>query len=300
MGQQNRAILTTELSQRITACTFSKDDLRTLCEMLQESSYAAAEEEITNYTPLDRPPEQIFADRESLRLGFELKVTVRGTDDKVLFGTIPVVFSSPRFPDKVKTLHINSELDLRNLYDWSPRNRFELLLDFTKPELFNLSLSPSISTPNASHIFVTGLNSDWVSGVYRKVTDFIKEKRTRRRFFHRHSVYDLLLFLVGIPFAFWIVYKLSSLINSIFGGFSVFVQNGAYVCLFFLMLNLFKILFDYARWIFPIVEYKSSADNARKHRYILGCLIIAIFGNFLYDLFKIAVKALFGIISTIF
>ena len=288
MGQQNRAILTTELSQQITACAFSKDDLRILCEILQESSRAAAEEEIANYTPLDRPMEQVLADREVLRLGFELQVTVRGTDDKVLFGTIPAVFSSPRFPDKVKTLYINSELDLKNSHDWSPRNRFELLLDFTKPELFNLSLPPSISTPNASKIFVTGLNSDWVSGVYRKVTDFIKEKRTRRGFFHRHSVYDLLLLLAGFPFAFWMAYKSSGLINRMFGGLSVFVQNGAYVCLFFLMLNVFKILFDYARWIFPIVEYKSSTNTVRKHRYILGCLVIAVFGNFLYDLLKIA------------
>ena len=287
MDQQNQAILKTELSQQITACAFLKEDLKTLCEILQESSYAAAEEEVTNYTPLDRSPEQILADREVLRLGFELQVTVRGTDDKVLFGTIPAVFSSPRFPDKVKTLYINSELDLKNLHNWSPRNRFELLLDFTKPELFNLSLSPSISTPNASNIFVTGLNSDWVSGVYRKVTDFIQEKRTRRGSFHRHSIYDLLLLLVGLPFAFWMAYKLSGLIDSMFGGFSVFVQNGAYVCLFFLMLNLFRILFAYARWIFPVVEYRSSTDNARKHRYILGGLIIAIFGNFLYDLLKI-------------
>ena len=290
MEQQNQAILTTELSQEITACTFSKDDLKALCEILQESSYAAAEEEITNYTPLDRPPEQILADRKSLRLGFELKVTVRGTDDKVLFGTIPDVFNSPRFPNKVKTLYINSESDLINLHNWSPRNRFELLLDFTKPELFNLSLSPSISTPNVSNILVTGLNSDWVSGVYRKVTDFIKEKRTRRGFFHRHSVYDLLLFLVGLPFAFWMAYKLSGVINNTFGGFSVFVQNGAYVCLFFLMLHLFRALFNYARWTFPIMEYRGSTDVARKHRYILGVLVVGgltgVFGNSLYDLLK--------------
>ena len=292
MGQQNRAILTTELSQQITACTFSKDDLKTLCEILQESSYAAAEEEITNYTPLDRPAEQILTDRESLRSGFELKVTVRGIDDKVLFGTISAVFSSPRFPDKVKTLYINSELDLKDLYNWSPRNRFELLLDFTKPELFNLSLSPSISTPNASKISVTGLNSDWVSGVYRKVTDFIKEKKTFRRFFHRHSVYDLLLLSVGFPFSFWVAYKLSGLINTTFGGFSVFVQNGAYVCLFFLVLHLFNILFDYARWIFPIVEYKEAKDTAQKHRMFLYALLFAVFGNFLYDVIKIVLAFL--------
>ena len=197
------------------------------------------------------------------------------------------MFNSPRFPDKVKTLYINSELDLKDLYNWSPRNRFELLLDFTKSELFNLSLSPSISTPNASKISVIGLNSDWVSGVYRKVTDFIKEKKTRRRFFHRHSVYDLLILSVGFPFSFWVVYKLSELINATFGGFSIFVQNGAYVCLFALMLHLFKILFDYARWIFPTVEYKEVKDTAQKHRIFLYALLLAVFGNFLYDVIKI-------------
>ena len=222
--------------------------------------------------------------------GFELKVTVQGIDDQRIYGTISDVFNSPRFPAKVKSLYIDSELDLRNLYNWSPRNRFELLLDFTKPALFNLSLSPSVSTPNASNILVTGLNSDWVSGVYRKVTDFIKERKTRRRFLHRHSVYDLLLFLVGIPFAFWMAYKLAGVIDSVFGKFSVFVQNGAYVFLFFLMLHVFRILFHYARWVFPIVEYKGSKDAARKHRYILWTLVgggfIGVFGNYLYALLK--------------
>lgn len=290
MEQQNRAILTTELSQQITACTFTKEDLKTLCETLQESSHVAAEEEITNYIPIDRSPEQIRADRDLLRSGFELKVTIRGADDESVYGTIPSVFNSPRFPSKVKSLYINSEMDLRNLYNWFPRNRFELLLDFTKPELFNLSLSPSVSTPNASNILVTGLNSDWVSGVYRKVMDFIKERKTRRRLLHKHSVYDLLLFLVGIPFAFWMAYRSSKMIDSVFGEFSVFVQNGAYVCLFFLMLHVFKVLFNYARWIFPIVEYRGSKDAARKHRYILGILVVGgltgVFGNSLYALLK--------------
>ena len=288
MEQQNQAILTRELSQPIAACVFSKDDLKNLCEVLQEWSFKASDEEIKHYSPLNRTPEQFSADITALKSGFELKVTVQGIDDERIYGTISDVFNSPRFPDQVKTLYINSESDLRNLYNWFPRNRFELLLDFTKPELFNLSLLSSRATPNASNINVSGLDSTWVSGVYGEIANFIEKNRTRRGFFHRHSIYDLFLLLIGLPFAFWMAYKLSGPINSIFGGFSVFVQNGAYVCLFFLMLHLFKILFDYARWIFPIVDYKSSADNAGKHRYILGGLIIAIFGNFLYDLFKFA------------
>ncbi len=286
MEQQSQAILTTELSEQIAACTFSKADLQSICEKLQESSYEAAEEEISHYMPLDRPPEQILADRETLRLGFELQVAVRGVGDKQVVGTIPVVFNSPRFPEKVKSLYIDSALNLKNLYNWSPRNHFELILDFTKPELFNLSLSPSASTPNDSNILVSGRNETWVNGVYHAVMEFVKNRKTRRRFLHKRGIYDLLAIFIGFPFAFWIAFKLSGWINTLFGGFSVFVRNGAYVFLFLVSLNLFKALFDYARWTFPILEYKGTTDTARKHRYILGMLALAVFGNFLYDVIK--------------
>ena len=286
MEQQNQAILTTELSEQITACAFSKADLQALCEKLQDSSYEAADEEISHYNPIDRSPEQILADKESLRLGFESQVAVRGIDDKVVDGTIPVVFNSPRFPDKVKSLYINSELDLRNLYNWFPRNRFELLLDFAKPG-FNLSLSPSGSTPNASKILVSGRNETWVNGVYHAVMEFVKNRKTRRKFFHRHSVYDLLLACVSLPFAFSIAAKLSGAINSLFGQHSGILKSAAYVYVFYVLLLLFRILFDYARWIFPIVEYKESTDRAQKHRAILAAIVLGVLGNFIYDVFKI-------------
>lgn len=214
-------------------------------------------------------------------------MTVRGSDDETVFGMIPVVFNSPRFPDKVKSLYINSELDLRNLYNWFPRNRFELFLDFTKPELFNLSLSPSSSTPNASNILVSGRNETWVNGVYHAVMEFVKNRKTRRKFFHRHSIYDLLLVFGGFPFAFSIASKLSGLINSLFGEHSGILKSAAYVYVFYISLLLFRILFDYARWIFPIVEYKKSTDTAQKHRAILATLVIAVLANFIYDVVKI-------------
>ncbi len=286
MIEQPRVIATTQLSQWIGACAFSKDDLETLCEMLQESSYAAADEEIRYYTPLDRSPEQIRADRETLKLGFELQVTVRGIDDKELFGTISAVFNSPSFPEKVKTLYIDSKLYLKNFHNWSPRNSFELLLDFTKSEILDLSLLPSVSTPNASNVLVTGLNSDWVSGVYRKVTNFVQVRGTRRGFLHWHGIYDLLLFLIGFPLAFWSVYKLSATIDNLFSGLSVFVQNGAYVFLFFIFLQIFRLLFNYAKWVFPTVEYKGQTETASKHRYILSGLIITVVGGLIYDLVK--------------
>ncbi|RKU26975.1 hypothetical protein C6495_16615 [Candidatus Poribacteria bacterium] len=287
MEQQNQATLWEELSQKIAACAFSKADLRTLCEMLQEASSDAAEEEISHYEPRERPPEQIREEKELLRKGFELKVAVRGIDGETVFGNIPVVFDSPSFPEDVQSLHINSELDLRNLYNWTPRNRFELLLDFTKPELFNLSLLLSEPMPNKSHILVTGLNSLWVHGVYGQVVNFIAKKRTRRRFLHRQSPYRLLLLCGGFPFAFSIAAKLSGIMNTLFGELSGLLHSAAQVYVFFIALNLFRILFDYARWIFPLVEYQDLTGTALKHRVVLGGLILGVLGNFIHDLLKI-------------
>ena len=180
MEQQNQAILTTELSEQIAACAFSKTDLKALCERLQEWGNKASEEEIKHYNPFDRTPEQIVADINSLKEVFTIKVSVQGVDNESVYGTIPAVFNYPHFPDKVKSLYINSESELRNRNNWMPRNHFELLLDFKKPELFNFSLSPSGSPLNASKITVSGLDSTWVNGVNSEVTNFIKKKESRR------------------------------------------------------------------------------------------------------------------------
>ncbi len=285
MEQQNQAILKTELSEQITACAFSKADLQALCERLQEWGDKALEEEINYYKPLNRTQEQFRADTASLREEFKIKVTVQGIDDERIYGTIPAVFNSPRFPDQVKSLYINTQQKLKKLYNWYPRNSFALSLDFTKSELFNLLLSPLRST--LSNIRVSGLDAAWVNGVYSEVTNFIKRKKTHRRFLYRHGIYDWLMPLGGFPFAFSIAYKLSGLINNLFDEHSGVLKSAAYVYVFYFSLFLFRLLFDYARWIFPIVEYKGSIGTARKHRAILGVLVLGVLGNLLYDVFKI-------------
>lgn len=104
MEQQNQAILTTKLSEQISACAFSKADLQALCERLQEWSDKASEEEISHYSPLDLTPEQRSANIASLREGFKINVTVQGIDDERIYGTILATFNSPHFPDQVTSL----------------------------------------------------------------------------------------------------------------------------------------------------------------------------------------------------
>ena len=102
MEQQDQAILTKSLSQPIDACALSKADLQNLCERLQQWNFKAFEEEIKDDNFLNRVPEPLSEDMASLKSEFELKVAVHGVDGVTVFGTIPAVFDSPRFPDKVK------------------------------------------------------------------------------------------------------------------------------------------------------------------------------------------------------
>ena len=51
MEQQNQAILTRNLSQPIAACVFFKDDLKNLCDILQEWCSKASDEEILLLIP---------------------------------------------------------------------------------------------------------------------------------------------------------------------------------------------------------------------------------------------------------
>ena len=90
---------------------------------------------------------------------------VSSIDGQELYGGIDEIFNSPNFPDQIKSIYVNSEIPLRQCYNYYPRNSLELFLDFSKLGLFNLSLLPSQETPNASNLAVQCYDSTWVHGV---------------------------------------------------------------------------------------------------------------------------------------
>jgi hypothetical protein len=104
---------------------------------------------------------------------------------------------------------------------------------------------------------------------------------------HRHSIYDFLVWGLGLPFGFWMSYRFSGILTKIVGGFSSFVLNGSYVYVFFASLVIFRLLFHYARWVWPLVEHKSSKNKAIKHQIVLGTITLGLLTTFIVDLIKI-------------
>lgn len=276
----------TRLTQKIRAYSFDKAELRHLCKILDERVRGAADDEIAHFPQLQQSDEVFAENKGLLRKGFQLTVTATGDDGQQLSGTVESVFESPNFPESLVSLYVNSETALRAWYNYAPRSSLELYLDFSKNDLLDLSPAPSEATPNESRLTVQGLDTTWANGVYSETLALLKKRSTSFSFIHKTNIYDMLLWFVGIPFGFWLAWKLSGPIESSFLQASRFFTNAIYVFVFLVGLLLLRLVFHYGRWVLPLVEYRSPVNRAIRHRITLSVLALAVFGSFLYDAVK--------------
>lgn len=284
---EQKPLVRNRLTSKISSFSVTKEDLYKLFQILQERSHAAGNIEVSNYKKMDQSDEDYEKDKKNLKEGFDLKLAIVSADGKELSGNFKDIFDSPNFPDQIKSIYVNSEAPLKVRYNYYPANSFQLFLDFSKPDLFNLSFMPSQATPNESNIEVQGFDPTWSHGVFSEFDNFVKSHPSKMTWLHRHSIYDLLVWGLGLPFGFWMSYRFSCILTKIFGGFSSFVLNGSYIYVFLASLMIFRLLFHYARWVWPLVEHKSSNNKAIKHQVVLGAITLGLFINFIVDLIKI-------------
>lgn len=284
---EQKPLVRNRLTIKISSFSVTKEDIYNLFQILQERNHAAGDIEVSNFKKMDQSDEDYEKNKKTIKEGFNLKTTIVSADGKELWGNFKDIFESPNFPDQIKSIYVNSEIPLKAGYNYSPANSFELFIDFSKPDLFNLSFLPSQATPNESNIAVQGFDATWTHGVFSEFNNFVKGCPSKMTWLHRHSVYDLLVWALGLPFGFWMSYKFSGILTKIFGGFSSFVLNGSYVYVFLASLILFRLFFHYARWVWPLVEHKSSKNRAIKHQIVLGAIVVGILITFIVDLIKI-------------
>lgn len=284
-GQQDVSIKN-RLSQKISSLSLDKNELKKLCEILQERFNGAADLEIKAFARGNQTDEEFENNKKTLQECFELKVTISGTNGEELYGATEDVFNSPNFPDDIETFYVNSETILRAVHNYYPRNSFNVFLQFSKPKILDFSFMPSQSTPNESKIEVQGYDATWTNGVFNEITNYFQRRSTSLSIVHNHSIYDVLLWVLGFPFAFWVSFKASSSIETIFSNFNPFVKNAVYLYIFIATLFGFRILFHYLRWVCPLVEYRSPKNKILIHRAVLATLFIGVFGAFIHDVIK--------------
>jgi hypothetical protein len=164
-----------------------------------------------------------------------------------------------------------------------PGARFNLNFDFTKPPLFEVHTPLSAPTANMTNLHVQGNRSAWIAGVQAAVEDVLKERKTQRQWLHRAFMYDLGLFLLGFPFAFYFCWKISGFIDRFFGPMGGFMHGAAYFYSAILILVLYRGLFGYAKWAFPVAELTDNKDVAIRHRVVLGSIVVSLIGRVVWE-----------------
>ncbi len=282
--EKNSTVLKASLNQPVTGCSLNKDDLEKISKILQERATTALKYELEKINGFEVEESKKEAAKKDAEGAFILRYTIKGDKGQELYGLFDEVFESPNFPDRIITFYVNSATTLKALYNYTPNNSFTVLLDFSKPEIFDLSLLPSNPTPNNSFFEVEGYDVTWANGVYTEIEQFLTDRKQSLNILHKHSVYDLLLWVLGYPVAFWGCYKASAIVESIFSSFSPFLKSALYLYVGIFCLICVRVLFHYARWVYPKLEYKSTLNKNLKHQLLLGAVSLSLITTFIADI----------------
>lgn len=291
MNEHNQVNLHFHQSKQIRSYSTDKAELRNLLEILQERAYAAYDIEVRHLYKIEQQNEGGLQEaKEDLREGFRLFITLSGADGTKLIGNIEEIFDSPNFPEDVKDIYFDTGTLLQNRHNYYPRNRIVLVIDFARPPVLNFSILPSLATDNESSITVNGKDVTWVNGVFQEILSHVSHHPSTLPWLHRHSVYDLLVWVFGLPLAFWICSKISHSIENNLHMYSPFLRSALYVYIFMLSLNLLRVAFHYARWIWPLTEFRCSRNRSLKHKAVFFAICTGIASTIICDFIKLLVE----------
>ena len=78
MNKNADIIIRNEQSMKVSSLTLDKEELLAFCRVLQERVRAAGDIEVANYQKGELPDEQYQFNVNTLRSGFEIRVTIAG------------------------------------------------------------------------------------------------------------------------------------------------------------------------------------------------------------------------------
>jgi len=281
MPEENKIIISNSRSSPIHSCILDKEDLKKLCETLEKKCAEALKIEIDKFKRPDNMEEEDYQKiKENIKNNLKLSVMVIGKKDKHMIGENYSIFDNTDFPEDLSIVNFGNSFRYKWIFGYEPKNIFQIVIDFSKVQILS-SVDPSQSTVNNSNITVRGSDETWVSGVYGNVSSFFEGKKTNRDWLHKRFVYLLFLFIFVFPITFRIIYRTDNFLKLLNTNIPSVLSIAIYVYIFFLALTVFRILFNYFRWVFPLIEFKTKAGTKMaKHRgvfyFIVGSIAIAI------------------------
>lgn len=247
---------------------FSLSGIRGLFADLTEIVKEQGEIEISQTKKRDdQTDEEFVAFVESARTdAFKILATIRYENGSLTHTSDPEDVKIDESGPFIKSIYVSNRTPYRQFVGNDPFHMFELFLDFEQPRLFDAAVIISSPTANGTNLKLNGKRPGWHSAIEGAVKKRIRKRRVLRNYFHGDFVYDLGLMALGIPFALYACWYFSSFIQNNIATVHGVVSAGAYFYVGFFAVWLYRILFSYTKWAFPLVELTDQATRPKTHR----------------------------------
>lgn len=269
--------------------------LKKLYVVLKASTDEIADHDIAKLVQPPGQTQEVFEGFKKYARGlYKATIHIYGSRGEYIFTENPNIFDDPGLPDKIDRIIFENSTRFRVTVQKEPVNQFRITFDFTAPPTFDFNISPSVATPVNSTIDIVGENETWVSGTYRKVSNLLDDRRNSHGWLHRNNIWDLFLWVIIMPVIFRLLFLVQHVLPANLANVSGVLKGAFYVYAFFFLLNFFRIIFSYARWVFPYLEFNTPMRRTNLHRFILGTIVLSIIGSICYELTVFIFKALRG------
>lgn len=207
---------------------------------------------------------------------FKITVSIIGFDGQTVYGETEDIFDSKNLPTPIKTVFFtNVNSFKRNANGAEPANRFHFWVNFDKPPLFDPGLQPSEPTVNNSKAIIKADDVGYFRALQNIFSSKIRSNKKWYAFVHEKFVYDVGLWFVALPYAlYWITIYGDHFLPS--DGKHASFRVALYIYGLGISLIVYRALFSYVKWAFPVNILEENKDHATRHRLTLGAIVFSL------------------------
>lgn len=259
----------------VRGCKLSMGDVQAAYRELRTINRKFGEQVIASIPRESDLTDEQWAAKKQFLLddAFRLTVSIRGERDQQLYGEGAEIFTSEDLPYPIKTIYFtNRTAYRRHANGTEPVNQLEVLLDFSKPALFDPNPLVSEATPNSSSVTINAQDMTYFRAVQKVVESKLLAKRTWYGGIHRNFAYDAGMWLLALPVGlFFATYYMDRLLPptgslaSYRWAFFIYAVGIAAIS--------YRIFVSYTKWAFPVNLLEENKDTAWKHRTFLAAVL---------------------------
>lgn len=262
----------------IRGCELTLADIKSAVRELSKVNRREGERIVATFKqPDDVPTERFLTDNQALlENAFRLTISIIGFSGTTAYGEDASIFDSPNLPRPIRRIFFTNENAYRrNANNQLPANRFSVWLNFDKPPLVDATSLVSAPTPNESNITINANDVAFHRAVRDIVNSSFIAKRKWYSFIHKQFMYDVGLWFFAIPYILTITSISIEKYLTESGPYSHF-RVAAFIYASGLGLVVYRALFGYLKWAFPVNSLVENNDLAFRHRFFWGIILTLI------------------------